>query len=135
MNPTARLTRITADPRHGTFGVFALLNTPICVTLEPYHRDNEIGISCINAGVYRCKRIISATYGETFSIEDVEGRTLLRFHWGNLDTNTKGCVLMGEEYGKIGSNTAILSSKRAFREFMSLLDGCDEFTLTIVDCY
>jgi hypothetical protein len=135
MRPTARLIRTSANPEHGTFGSFELLKTPVCVTLEPYHRQNEKNISCIPAGDYVCKKVNSPKYGPTYEITDIEGRSHVLFHWGNFDTNTRGCVLLGEEFGKIGTDTAILSSKRAFREFMDLLHGFDEFTLTIVECF
>jgi|1_EtaG_2_1085319.scaffolds.fasta_scaffold43467_1 hypothetical protein len=135
MRPTARLTRITADPDQGTFGALQLLNTPICVTVEPYHRDNAKNISCIPAGVYLCKRVTSPKYGITFEVSGIQGRDKVLIHWGNIDSNTQGCIILGEEFGKLNGDVAVLSSKRAFREFMSLLDGCDEFMLTIVDCF
>jgi len=135
MNPTSRISRIASGPEKGTFGSMVFLDEPICNTLEPYHRDNASNVSCIPAGQYLCKRVKSPTYGNTFEVTGVQGRSSILIHYGNTAKNTQGCIVLGEEFGRLKGDTAVLSSKRAFQEFMSLLEGCDEFTLTIVDCY
>ena len=132
-----RLTRLSSNPNEGTFGALVMGGSPVCLTLEPYWRENKRNISSIPSGQYICKRVESPTYGTTFEVTNIEGRDDVLFHWGNRDNNTRGCILLGEEFGFLYGDQAVLSSKRAFLEFMSLMDlfKIDEFTLTIVECY
>lgn len=130
-----RLTRIASNPEFGTFGTLVVDGKPICLTLEPYSRDNETNISSIPNGQYICKKIVSPSYGETFEVTNIQGRSSILFHWGNLDTNTEGCILLGEEYGELSGQWAVLSSKKAFVEFMGYMQDIDAFTLTIIEAY
>jgi hypothetical protein len=66
---------------------------------------------------------------------DVPGRSYILFHKGNTDDNTEGCILLGQYYGKLAGNRAILNSGNTFDEFMKILDGYDEFSLTIREIY
>tara|TARA_R110002126_G_scaffold5579_1_gene29464 strand:- start:1185 stop:1595 length:411 start_codon:yes stop_codon:yes gene_type:complete len=131
----ARLTRIAANPREGTFGSLVLNGQPICNSLEPYSRDNQRRTSCINEGQYIVKKHKSPTYGDTYMITDIQGRDLVLFHWGNRARNSEGCIVLGEEFGELYGDWAVLSSKKAFNEFIEKLDGCEEFLLTIKDAY
>lgn len=116
----------------GTTGVLAVKDCfPFCLTLEPPWKDNQKNISCIPADTYFCNRVRSPKYGITFEVTLVENREHILFHWGNRVRNTKGCILLGEEYGYLDGHPAILSSKRAFNEFMRKLEGEDEFALVI----
>ena len=130
-----RIVRIASNYRHGTFGSLVFDGQPICNTLEPYQRDNEVSISNIPCGQYICKRVQSPTYGNTFEVTNIQGRSSVLFHWGNIDDNTRGCILLGEQFGLLNNNWAVLSSKVAFNEFINRLEGYDEFTLTIVESY
>ena len=100
-------------------------------TLENPWLDNERNISCIPAGDYICRRVLSPSYGETFEIVDVEGRTHILFHWGNWVKNTDGCVLLG--VAREDSDPAIWSSRSAHAAFMEAAEGVDEFPLTILE--
>ncbi len=130
-----RMSRFASHPEHGTYAPLSIDGQPMCVTLEPYNRDNESNISCIPAGPYICKRIKSPTYGWTFEITNVQGRTNVLFHWGNRDNNTEACILVGEEFGTLYGDWAILSSKKAFKEFMNVMKNETEFLLTITESY
>ena len=122
-----------ADNEDATFGVLINGDIPFAVTLEPAWEDNKKGISCIPTGPYRCKRIKSPKFGDTFEILDVLERTHILFHKGNSERNTQGCVLIAEEFGKLNGKAAVLASGRGFAEFMSILKEVDEFELTIED--
>lgn len=98
-------------------------------TLENPWQDNALFISCIPAGEYVCRRTVSPTYGETFEIVDVEGRTHILFHWGNYPSNTEGCVLLGMTRAE--DIPAVWRSREAHGEFMEHLAGVDEFSITI----
>lgn len=129
------ITRIAGNPNEGTFGSLVLDGQPICNTLEPYSRDNKRRVSCINAGPYVVKKHKSPKYGSTYMITDIQGRDLVLFHWGNRDKNSEGCILLGEQFGELYGDWALLSSRKAFKEFMEKLDDCNEFNLIIRDSY
>ncbi|MBF0473508.1 MAG: hypothetical protein HQK93_07215 [Nitrospirae bacterium] len=50
-------------------------------------------------------------------------RSDILLHWGNFPRDTHGCVLIGEEFGEIEGQDAILNSHKAFRNFMTMLSG------------
>lgn len=132
---TARLKRVSTHPIQGTFGVLVVGAQPICATLEPYKRDNAKSLSCIPTGQYICHRVISPKFGDTFEVTDVQGRSHILFHKGNRDHDSSGCILVGEEFGFLGNDWAVLSSGRAFDEFMSIFKNEDAFHLTIEEVY
>lgn len=104
---------------------------PWLVTLENRWADNRPNVSCIPAGTYICRRIVSPKYGVTFEVTDVQGRTHILFHWGNYPDDTLGCILLGITSDP--AMPAVWHSKNAFAEFMQRLDGVDEFELEILD--
>lgn len=114
-----------------TFGVLLDDRIPLCLTLERIWMNNERGVSCIPDGAYVCKRVDSPKFGDTFEVMDVPGRDEILFHWGNLVIHSHGCIILGEEYGLLGNQRGVLSSHRAFDEFMGRLKGQDSFDLDI----
>ena len=117
-----------------TLGVLVdLKGVPFAVTLEPplimsddgYH--TQPNISCIPIGHYRCKRIDSPKFGDTFEITNVPGRSHILLHRGNRETDTLGCVLVAESFSQMG----IGSSRAGFKEFMDMMGKDTVFNLTI----
>ena len=127
---TMRLIRLS-DTIYGTFGVLIDNGIPFCVTLELPWRNNIRNKSCIPADVYMCRRIESPRFGETFEITAVPKRSNILFHKGNLEEDTKGCILVGEKFDKLYNKPAVLASGDAFKEFMEKLEGEEEFILSI----
>ena len=127
-----KLKRI-AFSEHGTFGVLIDNGVPFCLTLERPWLNNKKGESCIPAGLYTCKRTISPRFGETFEVAKVLGRSHILIHKGNIAEDSHGCIILGEQYEKLGGRPAVLSSSKAFKEFMGKSSGVDEFELLIVD--
>jgi hypothetical protein len=119
--PTATLGTLTIE------GV----KTDAIYTLENPKRATDKD-SRIPAGVYKCKPYSGARYKDVYIIENVPNRTAILFHFGNTEKDTLGCILLGNRIGKIGSEPAVLESKRCFERFRSLI-GKQEFTLTIED--
>ena len=117
----------------GTFGNIIFENIPFALSLEREWLDNRTSVSCIPAGEYFCKRVDSPRFGNTFEVANVKGRTHILFHKGNLDDDSHGCILVGEEFGNIGKSSGIKSSKSGYNEFMALMSDVDEFRLIIVD--
>jgi len=133
--PILRLVRVSTNSIHGTLGVLIIDGDPFCVTLEPPSFDNEQNISNIPASQYRCLRVDSPKYRTTFEITDVPNRTHVLFHAGNVVSHTKGCILLGQYFGKLQGNRAVLNSGKTFYNFMKRLSGHDEFLLTITEAY
>lgn len=102
-------------------------------TLENPWLANQPNISCIPAGDYVCRRVISPKYGETFEVTDVDGRTHILFHWGNYPSNTQGCILVGTSHAP--EVPAVWNSRAAHAEFMDKFNGVDEFELTVLNPY
>ncbi len=115
----------------GTFGVLLDEETPFCLTLEREWKENRRGESCIPTAIYSCSRLISPKFGNTFEICNVPNRSHILFHKGNIEDDSHGCVILGEEYGKYKNKIAILSSGRAFSEFWNRLKGLWNFELEV----
>jgi hypothetical protein len=120
-----------ARNQDGTFGVLIDEIIPFCLTVERPWLNNQTGISCIPADTYICRRINSPTHGNTFEVTNVPGRSAILFHKGNIDDDSHGCVVVGEQYGYLNGKVAVLASGPAFDEFQRRLEGIDEFELTI----
>ena len=126
------LNRFTSK-EYGTFGVLRdEKGDPFLTTLERPWLDNKADISCIPVGTYDVKRTTTPEHGECFELQNVPGRGAILIHAGNTIKDSKGCILLGKEYGKMYDGTpAILLSQEAVKVFMSRLFGQDQFLLKI----
>jgi hypothetical protein len=86
----------------------------------------------IPAGTYLCKPFSGAKYKNVYQVMDVPGRSAILLHHGNLETDTLGCILLGNRVGEINGQPAVLDSRRCFKRFRELI-GENEFTLVIED--
>ena len=120
-----------AQSEKGTFGVLIEDDEPFALTLEPPWKDNETFISCIPEGRYSCVETLSPAFGETFEITNVPERSKILFHKGNVGKNTKGCVLVGEQFQKVYGEPGIAASYEGFKEFSKRFRGSEEFELEI----
>lgn len=112
-------------------------------TIEREWHNNIPRISCIPAASYRCVRDTFHRGGyPCFTILDVPGRSLIKFHRANFEENLLGCVGVGlgmavlrgrdEDSGQKVQKLAVRSSRIAFDAWMDTLEGLDEFMLHIV---
>lgn len=115
----------------GTFGMMLDGVTSFCLTLEREWLDNKIGESCIPDKEYICRRVNSPKFGNTFEVCGVLNRTAILFHKGNLMDDSHGCIILGEQFEPFNSRNAVLSSGKAFSEFIERTNGIDEFKLSI----
>lgn len=139
MNPAPYLvlTRLQyfADGIFGT--LFDSSGKQIAVTLEHSYYTNDIWMPKIPVGNYECVRGLHQLEHmdhsfETFEITGVAGHTDLLFHTGNTNDDSAGCVLLGEDVVERADGMRMISMSRiAFEDFMSLMDGVDNFLLTI----
>lgn len=112
----------------GCFGVLLYRGIPFAVTCE---RTFDNGRPVIGAGKYRCKRDFYHRGGyPTYEIF-VPGHSLVKFHRGNLETDSKACVLVAESFARFDGQPGVASSKDGFAEFMQLAEGLDEFELVV----
>lgn len=103
-------------------------------TLELPWRNNQSNISCIPPGEYRAKfveRSASGRYHNVYHVQDVPGRGGILIHSGNITAHSKGCLLIGRKPGLLGDQPAVLNSKSALAEFVSLMQPHD-FRLIIM---
>lgn len=126
-----RLVRVT-EYKDATIGTLCLDDRPIAVTLEDKWRDNEKMVSCIPTGTYTITIHNSPKFGRCYKVLDVPGRSEILIHAGNTHKDTHGCILLGLMHGTVGTETAILSSRAAVDNFMTMMLGVDKATLTIV---
>lgn len=94
-------------------------------TLELPWKDNRPNISRIPIGKYICKWHKSPKYGWVYQVMDVYNRSFILIHSGNIARHTKGCILIGSRFGKLGKSPAVLSSKTAVRKFQELMNKQD----------
>jgi len=125
-----------SDTKYGTFGVLVDSSMiPFALTLEPEWQFNKRDVSCIPTGMYTCLRKRSQKYNTVFEVKDVQDRTDILIHMGNVEEDTKGCILVGEEFGVLNGKPAVLSSKRGFIELIDKLQGDLMFQLIICKMY
>ena len=106
-----------------------------CAVLELPDRDNQTSISRICSGVYKAKKRWSEKYGWHYHILDVEGRELILIHFGNYYTDTRGCILFGNDFTDINGDghRDVTSSKKTMNRLLEIAP--DEFKVLIHDMY
>jgi hypothetical protein len=129
------LIRLEEDFYLGTFGVLKIDKRIFCVTLEPRDELNLVGVSSIPAQQYECRRYSSTRHPNTWEISGVPDRSKILFHAGNVATDTRGCPLLAQHYGKLHGDRAILNSGKTFRDFMAITDRVERLHLTITENY
>jgi len=137
--PTGELIRSETSVKYGTISLFKLNKEVFSMALEPADRENAVGVSSIPTGQYICKRRNSPAHGETFTVQDVHGRTFINFHPMTFVEQTEGCIGLGSSLQKVKvadkEKRALLNSGETFAKFMKELEGYDEFHLTIKEEY
>jgi len=112
----------------GCFGVLLINEIPICVTLEHTYENNLVKIP---VGEYKCTKSHYHKGGyNTYEIK-VPGHERILFHKGNVENDLDGCIAIGENFGFINNQPAILQSGNGFIEFITKLNGVNEFLLKV----
>lgn len=119
------------------FGVLLQAGEPFAVTMEPPWKDNAPNVSCIPPGTYLCHETNSSKlHGYTFEVSGVPGRSAILFHCGDAAENTRGCVLVGEQFERLrGGLPGIRAERAGYREFMFRLRGVRVFEIEIVNSW
>jgi len=127
----ARLPRLEMSDQ-GALGVLMFDEHCFCCTLEPDKDDKDK--LYIPQGVYTCKRFHRARWTNTFEIL-VKGHTDVLFHAGNIEADTKGCIVLGSSFGKLKGQRAVLNSGATFAVFLQITADYNSFPLLITDHY
>lgn len=115
-----------------TFG-FIVAGDSSFHTLELPYRDNKKNQSCIPKGSYPCNylpRSASGKYRSVYHVRNVQDRSGILIHAGNVPDQTKGCVLIGKRRGWLAGVPAVLNSRSALNDFVDLMD--DKFELEVI---
>lgn len=136
MLTTVRINRQEENFIYGTFGTMIINSRLFCYTLEPPDLLNAVSLSSIPAQQYICQRYKSDNYPDTFQVMHVPDRTKILFHKGNFLENTEGCILLGAQVGRLmNAARGVLNSGDTFKRFMEVMQGINEFHLTIKEVY
>jgi len=134
MMPVIEIIRIESTTT-GTFGILTIQKQAFCVTLELPDKLNQASASAIPASQYLCRQIVSPRFGRTYQVLDVPDRTQILFHAGNRIRDTRGCVLLGEHFGKLKGDRAILNSGKTFKNFIQAIGKHADLHLTIREVF
>lgn len=110
-------------------GEFSLLFS----TLELPFKNNNKNTSCILPGKYTCSKRFSEKYGWHLIVNDVLGRSYILIHYGNFNTDTKGCILIGDGFAKINKDSLmdLTNSRKSLQKLMSYISDDDKIELII----
>ena len=100
--------------------------------LELSFKDNERNISCIPSGIYQGEVRESKKYGRHIHILNVPNRSLILIHSGNFNTQTKGCILVGDSFKDINNDGLldVVNSKDTMTRLMSYVDNKIKIIIT-----
>ena len=124
---------------HGTFSDVYINDGFFCVAVERGWENNVPFKSCIPEGLYKLVPHQSPKYGGCYAFEapslgvTISGpsqRTHCLIHPANLPTQLAGCLAVGERFGVVKNEWAVMSSESAFRRLQGLL-GDDEHEVEI----
>lgn len=125
-----KLKRSAFEP-YGVFGSFAnsVTGEQVCVTIEhAFLQPNGQYLPAMPAGTYFCQRRFSPELGyDLFEILNVPGHTYIEIHIGNFNSDTQGCVCVGQSR----VDKMITLSGLTFEKFMGLQNGVNRFTLVV----
>lgn len=123
-----------------SYGIFGKLfddkDALMCFTLEHAYPAYPGWDAKVPDGAYTCQRGKHAIpdhkggvfYFETFEVTGVPGHSGILFHVGNYNVDSDGCILLGQEI----RNMRLVTSQKAFEQFMQAQDGKDSFQLQVV---
>jgi len=135
IKPLITIVRIEDNFEHGTFGILLVQTEIFGLTLEPHVFGNKPNISCIPAGCYEMQRKVSFTFGTTYEVQNVPDRSDILFHKGNEAEDTRGCIILGGKFGKLGKHRAVLNSGSTFVRFMNAMHPYPNLSLIIKEAW
>lgn len=122
----------------GTYGTLRFPDGTVLNTLELPWRDNAPKMSSVAPGTYDCKMRGTTSFGESYEVMNVPGRSGVLIHAGNsagsadkgMKADSQGCILLGMGRAMKGTQKVITASKPAMNMFHEKM-GKQPFKLTI----
>lgn len=114
----------------GCFSVMLWEGRPFAVTVERTFENNRV---VIPAGLLVCKRTTRFEATPPYSTFEiiVPGHTRILFHKGNVEDDSKGCVIVGKAFGMLNGKTSVQNPKEGFEEFAALTAELEEFNVQV----
>lgn len=116
-----------------TVGVLTVNGELHSYTLELPWRDNRRNVSCIPAGTYTCRPVVSPRFRDVIEVCGVPGRSHILIHAGNTVIDTEGCILVGKSIGWLYGKRAVLDSRTALVDLLKRVDKSPAITLKITE--
>jgi len=109
----------------GTDGLLVAPNGYSVLILELPDRNNKTNMSRIPPGEYVAKWHRSPRFGLVYWLQNVEGRSAILAHAGNLagdttkgyKTHSYGCLMFGSYKGTLNNQRAVLASRPAMNKY------------------
>ncbi len=126
MNLTLKRTDYLKD------GIFGELYNPegelLCVTLE----HSYDGKAKLPIGTFTAKLEWSGRFQrDLYELKEVPGHDEIKFHAGNKQADSDGCILVGSK--RMKEDSIILGSLDALKKLHEYLHGIEELTVTVED--
>lgn len=135
------------DDGQSTIGTMSIDGEFECFTLEDTHNEPKIyGKTCIPAGTYEIKlrneggmtQKYAARYGNTHKgmiwLQDVPNFKWVYIHIGNDETDTDGCILVGQtcdkDKGTVGRSR--LAYQALNEKILSAMDRGEDIFITVI---
>ncbi len=85
----------------------------------------------IPAGTWVFTRYLSPKHGQVWVAIGIPDRTYIEIHEANWARQLDGCIGVGDQYGYLENEPAVLHSDTTLQQLRGILP--DTFTLTIID--
>lgn len=116
----------------GNTGILVLPDGTIFNTIERPWLDNEPYISCVPEGTYPItleksdlvERLTKGKYVNAYTINDVPGRSVIRFHQANYPSQLEGCIATGNA-AVFRQIHVVWSSGKDFERLMTAMEGVE----------
>jgi len=116
-------------------GIFSELYLPDGKILAHTLEHSFASVPKLYDGTFNCVRGVHKLHNnvpfQTFEITGVSGHTGILFHVGNWNDDSDGCVLLGSGMAQSSKGQMVTGSMTTFTEFMTLLQGLDQFELIV----
>lgn len=101
----------------------------ICRTLEnPFRKTTKD--SAIPAGIYKCVKDNTGKF-QFYKVLNVPNRSNIEIHQGNYESDTEGCILVGESWAIMNNKLSVTKSVATIEKLKNILPK--EFELEIID--
>ena len=108
-----------------TLGVLSVGDDSFWILERPW-KGNKPNVSCIPSGRYAATfmaRSSSGKYKRVYWVRQVQGRSGILIHNGNLVRHSLGCLIVGNRPGWMQGKRAVFNSRSALKRLDNLLAG------------